>query len=175
MLEESDGTRFLIAPTDEVAAFVSSTYSFDEVLRADVRVVGPQEPADTGAGHDRVVHVSAGDLQVRFTTGRRTALGWLLRSIPRSVAVHPRWLTAVDPVARRLVRGVQVRGSAGDGREEFYGATDVHRIDTVQATWRGSDLGRLAPVRPPVRFGFSGTPAGPCLVEVVTTIREGAR
>ena len=69
-----------------------------------------------------------------------------------------------------LPAGVRTRGSAGGGRQEWYGATDIHRLSTLHAQWGGVDLGRLAPVDPPVSFGFGSTLASPCVVEVVTTI-----
>jgi hypothetical protein len=42
-------------------------------------------------------------------------------------------------------------------------------------TWDGEDQGGLAPVDPPVRFGFGSTPRTPSLVRVVTLVREGMR
>jgi hypothetical protein len=75
-------------------------------------------------------------------------------------------------VASVLVKGVATAGSAGQGRTEYYGVTSARAIARVAATWRGSDLGALAPVSPPVRFGFSSAPARPQLVSVTTTIRR---
>jgi hypothetical protein len=103
--------------------------------------------------------------------GGRDALGWALRAVPRSVATSAWWPAAVDPFARVLLRGVRTRGTTPGG-EERYGATDRHRVDAVTASWDGSDLGPLAPVDPPVRFGFSSTPRRPSVVTVVTTVRR---
>ena len=65
----------------------------------------------------------------------------------------------MDPVARVLLPGVRTRGSAGGGRREWYGARDLHRIASMHGSWDGADLGELAPVDPPARFGFSSTPS----------------
>jgi hypothetical protein len=71
-----------------------------------------------------------------------------------------------------LLRGVRTRGSAGPGRVEHYGATDVRSIADVRTTWEGERLGGLRDVDPPVRFGFGSTPRRPSVTDVVTTIVE---
>jgi hypothetical protein len=40
----------------------------------------------------------------------------------------------------------------------------------MHGSWDGADLGELAPVDPPARFGFSSTPARPSLTRVVSTV-----
>lgn len=160
MLAEPDGTRRLLAPTDEVAEFVSSTYTFDEV-----RIVPVSAHVE---GHR--VRVLADDLAVGFTVGRRTALGRALRLVPVSLATATWWSRVTDPVARLTQRGVRTRGSAGGGRLEAYGATDHHAITEVSGTWRGRDVGDLADVTPDPGFGFGSTPARPSLTTLVTTV-----
>jgi len=168
MVERADGHRLLLAPTSEVAEYVSGVYRFDEVRVVDVRLTTP--PVRTGA----VWEVSAGPLQLRLVVGRRTPLGWLLRAVPGPLAASPAWATAVDPVARRVLKGVSTRGSAGGGRREYYGARDVRSLTGARTTWDGQDLGPLAPVLPPVRFGFGSTPPAPSLVRVVSTVEAAA-
>ncbi|MEJ5914028.1 hypothetical protein [Pseudokineococcus sp. 1T1Z-3] len=164
MVERADGTRLLLAPTRAVADYVSAVYRFDEVHVVDVRV--RTEPVRTGA----VWEVDAGALRLRLEVGGRTGLGWLLRAVPGPLAAAPAWASLVDPVARRLVRGVSTRGSAGGGRREWYGARDVRVLAGADTRWDGVDLGPLAPVDPPVRFGFGSTPTQPSLVRVVSTV-----
>jgi hypothetical protein len=160
MVESPDGVRTLLAPSDELAGFVASTYAFDEVR------VGPVEIRRTAAG--RVLR--AGPLAAELGIGRRDVLGWLLRAVPRRIGASPAWTALTDPVARVGVRGVRTRGSAGAGRREFYGAHDRHRVVAVEARWDGRDLGVLAPVDPPVRFGFGSVPSRPSVVAITTTI-----
>jgi hypothetical protein len=162
MLAEPGGTRRLLAPNDEVAAFVSETYSFD-----DVRVV----PVTVGLAGRRV-EVSAGDLVLAFTVGRRTALGLALRLVPEPVATASWWSRVTDPVATSVLRGVRTRGSTGRGRTEVYGATDHHLVVSLAGGWRGVDLGALAPVRPEPRFGFGSTPQRPSVTTLVTTVLD---
>lgn len=99
-------------------------------------------------------------------------LGRLLRLLPRPLAAHPVVSTVTDPVARVVLPGVRTRGTAGNGRREYYGATDVRAVTDATATLDGVRLGALAPVDPPTRFGFSSTPRTPSLTRVVTTVVE---
>lgn len=162
MTESAGGHRLLLAPSDEVAAFVSATYTFDEI-----RVV----PVTHTASGDRR-QVVAGPIEVAWRVGARPPLGWMLRAVPPRLATHPGWLAALDPVARRVLPGVRTTGSAGGGRREYYGARDLHRIVDAVVRWDGADLGGLAPVAPPVRFGFGSAPAGPAHVRITTLVRR---
>ena len=82
--------------------------------------------------------------------------------------------TATDPIARLLLDGVRTRGTAGQGRREWYTASDQHAITAVRALWGSQDLGELAPVVPAVRFGFSSVPAAPTVTRLRTTIELSA-
>jgi hypothetical protein len=163
MVEDAAGHRVLVAP-EHVADFVATTYRFDDVVESPVSVV------TSAAGTDLVA--VAGPLHLRAAVGRRTALGWLLRLVPPGLAASPRFAVLTDPVARLLLDGVRTRGSAGSGRRETYGATDVRALTGVRASWDGRDLGTLTDVDPPVRFGFGSTPRRPSLTRVVTTVQS---
>ncbi|MEU1593225.1 hypothetical protein ABZ468_10240 [Streptomyces sp. NPDC005708] len=159
MLERPDGHRVLLAPTPLIATFVAGTYAFDEVRIVPVRVdVAEQDWT-----------VEASTLTLRFTTGRRGLLGFLLRAVPAPLAARPGWISCVAVLARALP-GVRICGSAGAGRYEWYGAKDLHPVVAAHARYEGEDLGLLATVEPPVRFGFGSTPRRPCLVRVTTTV-----
>lgn len=161
MHESPDGHRTLHAPDDAVADLVRSTYEFDEV-----RI----EPVEAVRSGDELT-VRAGDLTAVLTVGARTPVGRLLRLVPPPVARSRWWATIVDPVARLVFDGVRTRGSAGNGRVEWYGATDQHRLRAASVERAGRGLGELADVWPPVRFGFSSTPRSPSVASVTTTIR----
>ncbi|MCC5033800.1 hypothetical protein DMH02_011330 [Streptomyces sp. WAC 00631] len=159
MVERPDGERLLLAPTRHTADFVGGVYRFDRVL------VTPVAVGTAGA----VWNVTARPLSLRFTTGRRGPLGWLLRCVPAPLAARPAWVALTD-VPARLLPGVRARGSAAGGSREWYGARDLLPVVGATARFDGEDLGALAPVAPPVRFGFGSTPRGPALVRVVTTV-----
>jgi len=160
MVQDADGLRTLMAPTDQVADYVAGTYSFDRVE------VCPVTCARDGSAWE----VTAGPLSLRFSTGSRTRLGTLLRLVPRPVASRRWFCSVIDPVARRVLPGVRTVGRARDGRRMWYCARDQHRIVAAEATWSRQSLGGLAPMLPPVGFGFGSTPLDPSLVRIVTTI-----
>jgi hypothetical protein len=162
MLEEPGGRRVLLAPSDQVKKFVSSTYRFDAVTVGPVEVTArPGSRTVTGPG-----------LRLTIRIGSRTALGVMLRLQPRPLVGSPRWARLLDPIARIAVPGVRTRGSAGGGRQEFYGASDLHRLVGVEGVWGDHPLGELVPVEPPVSFGFGSVPRQPSLTRITTTVLE---
>jgi hypothetical protein len=163
MIEQPSGYRVLLAPTERIAGFVASTYRFDEVRTVHV-----------AATRDRARwKITAPPVELAFDVGGRSLLGVLLRAVPRGLATTPGWIGMIDQVVRRVLPGVRTRGSAVGHREELYAALDLHRITDARVLWEGVDQGRLAPVVPPVRFGFGSTPPVPSLVRVVTLMQEG--
>jgi hypothetical protein len=162
MVETAAGHRVLLAPTDGVADFVAATYVFDEIRVEPVAV-------ERSAGAWRVRSPS---LSLDLAVGRRTALGVALRGVPSRLAESPLWCTLTDPVARVVLRGVRTRGVARAGRREWYGATDARAVTALAGSFEGVDLGAVAPVDPPCRFGFSSTPRRPSVTTVVTTVEE---
>ncbi|WP_028643813.1 hypothetical protein [Nocardioides sp. URHA0020] len=158
MIETAAGHRVLLAPSQEVADFVASTYTFDEVRIEPIALDGWV--------------VGSPSLSIELAVGRRTGLGRLLRLVPARLAESPAWCTLTDPIARVVLRGVRTRGSAGNGRREWYGATDAHEVTAAAGSFDGADLGTLRPVTPAPRFGFSSTPARPSVTAVVTTVSD---
>jgi hypothetical protein len=165
MVQQPSGHRLLLAPTPEVAGFISATYSFDEVQIVEVSA--------SLAG--QTLTVDAGPLAIRAVTGARTWLGTALRAVPRRLAVHPRWLAAVNPFAALAAPGARTYGTAGSGRAEFYGVTDLHHVTSAVVRWNGRDAGPLAPICPAVTFGFSSVPPQPSLARVCTTVVDRTR
>ncbi|GAA3825893.1 hypothetical protein [Streptomyces chiangmaiensis] len=159
MIERHDGHRVLLAPSRETADFIAGTYTFDEVRVVPVR-------ADV-AGREWTVRASS--LGLRFVAGRRGLVGLLLRAVPGPLAARPAWAASVALPARVLL-GVRTRGRAGRGRYEWYGAKDLWPVVAASAGYEGQDLGHLAPVVPPVRFGFGSPPRRPSVVRVTVTV-----
>lgn len=168
MVETASGHRVLLAPTDEVADLVSTTYTFDEVRLEPFAVTA----AAGTAGSSGRWAVRSPSLTLDLDVGGRTLLGALLRGVPRPLAESPVFATLADPVARVVLRGVRTRGVARAGRREYYGATDVRSVSWVAGRFDSVELGRLAPVEPPCRFGFSSTPRRPSVTSVTTTITD---
>ncbi|GAA4748865.1 hypothetical protein GCM10023350_37310 [Nocardioides endophyticus] len=142
----------LLAPTEQVAEFVATTYTLDEVRIEPIALNGWV--------------LSSPSLALDLILGGRTGLGRLLRMVPRRLAESPAWCSVTNPVARVALRGVRTRGAAGNDRREWYGATDVREVVAMSGTFDGHDLGRLTPVDPPPRAGFSSTPTRPSVTTV---------
>ncbi|NII41942.1 hypothetical protein E9228_002600 [Curtobacterium flaccumfaciens] len=163
-VELPDGTSVLLAPDEIVAAYVSGTYRFDAVSVVDIRA------RRTARG----LELDAGPLVASVDVGTISPLGRVLRIVPKRIARDPRWLAVIDPVAKLVAPGAGTAGTAGNGRREYYGVTGAHDVVGVRGTWAGEPLGTLAPLDPPVRFGFASLPRIPQVVDVETTIRERA-
>ena len=160
MVERPDGHRGLLAPSEAVRDVIEATYVFDEVRVEPVTV----------AEADGTWAVSSPSLSLRLGFGRRSGGGWLLHAVPSRLATSTRWATLVDPLAARVMDGVRTRGVAREGRQEWYGATDLRLVTSASGSFDGEPLGSLAEVDPPCRFGFSSTPRTPSVTSVVTTI-----
>jgi hypothetical protein len=162
MVQLPSGRRILLAPAADAAEFIAATYSFEEVRVLNV---------SAGLG-GQALTVDAGPLVIRAAQGGRALLGTLLRTVPRRLAVHTRWLTAVSPLAAAASSGTRTFGTAGNGRLEYYGVSDLHHISSAVVSWEGADAGTLSRIRPPVTFGFSSVPPRPSLARVRTTVVE---
>jgi hypothetical protein len=161
MIEDSAGHRTLVAPRQEVADFIATTYSFDEVVVA---------PVDLERGD--AWRLTSADLSVTFVPGRGLWVSPLLRAVPSPLRRTAGWARLCNPIASRLMPGVQTYGSAGSGRDEWYAARQVLAVASASASWRGADLGTLAPLTPPVRFGFASAPARPTLTALTSYVRD---
>lgn len=163
MVERPDGHRVLLAPSEDVADFISATYTFDEVRIEPFTVTG-----------SRLWVVRSPSLTLDLVIGARLPLGWALQTIPYAVATRPAITLVTDPVARVVMRGVRTRGTARPGRREFYAATDLHAIVALEGAFDETPLGSLTPVDPPCTFGFSSTPRTPSVAAVTTTVTTRA-
>jgi len=165
MTEAADGVRTLLAPTAAVRDYVAATYHFDETIVVPVTV--ERDTAD--------LRVDAGPLHATVAIGARTPVGRALRVLPGTVARSTAWASLIDPVARVVMRGVRTRGRAAPDRREWYGAVDVHGLRACAGEWDGHDVGAIADVWPPVRFGFGSTPRVPAIVDLTTTVEAPER
>ena len=160
MVQTADDERILLAPEQRIADFVAATYQFD---RVELGPVAAELAADR-------LTVAAPGLDVVVSIGGHASIDRLLRLVPGRLATAPWWLRAIDPIAARIVSGVHTAGSAGNGRREYYGVRRSRRIVAAAGSFAGRDLGGVAPLLPPVGFGFSSAPPAPQIVAVTTTI-----
>jgi len=148
-----DGTRTLFAPSERAAAFITAVYDFDAVAVVAV----------AGSGDAGGVRVALGDEGPdRRTVAITAGPGWHIPPRRRPAALT-RWVEA--PIARALL-GVRTYGTSPRGVREWYQATTWRPAVAASASIGDRDLGAMAPVDPPCRFGFSEPPARPSITAV---------
>ncbi len=144
-----DGCRRLVVSSERAATFVTAVYRFDEVLVS-------------------AVSVSIGRRSFRLEVPA-LRLSWTARAgrgLPLPL-LRPAWVTrhVAGPIAWRLL-GVRTYGVSPTGVREWYRASWYRPLVGARAAVGGHDLGRLQPLDPPVRFGFSEPPRRPSMVAV---------
>lgn len=166
MWRRADGSRVLIAPTEEIRGFVGRHYAFDELRGGAVRV----EREGDGA-----ISVTADAASMRLEPGAIDVAGLLVRLRPRWLRSRRTWVAVEDsvlrPVVSRLVGAgeVRTRGRTRAGAREWYVIHDV-RPAAATASVGTEDLGAAVPARAPAGFGFSEFPSRPSIVRVTSLI-----
>lgn len=171
MRRDPDGTRTLVAPSDEVERFVTAHYRFDATVRSEVRV---------GREGDALVARADGiDLRVEVEPGP-SLVSTLLRLRPRVLRTLPAWIAVEDAVFRPLVApllgggsGIHARGVTRAGARQWYAIHDL-RWARARAVVDGSDLGEAVPPSWEAGFGASEFPGRPALVRVTSLIETSA-
>ena len=169
MWARPDGARVLLAPTEEVAAFISDVYEFD-----DVRVV----PVALKDG--QAIEIEAGPVALSLTPGP-PARAFALR--PRALRRSLPWVAFEDSVLRPLVgrlvlkgaAGVRARGRSTSGVREWYRIDAYRPVTSAHGSIDGRDLGPMAPLDPPVQFGFSEFPRYPAVVDCAPVLEFSPR
>lgn len=150
MWAQPDGARVLVAPDGDVARFISTHYSFDEVRVAPVEI--------------DATRVQTADLTLELRPSGTGVLGLL-------VSVNPlRRLHRVnDLFASRVLPGVRTQGTTRAGARQRYVISRLRRMNGW-ASVGGRDLGAAVDARAPAGFGFSESPPFPFCVWLRTTI-----
>ena len=148
MWAEPDGRRVLYAPDDRVAAFVTAIYRFDDVVVGDVAVDAVRRPPRRRRRPRASTCGPAGPAASRAAGGRRGS----------PAGSRARW-----PGLRCDVR---TYGVSPSGVREWYRADSWAPLTEATARVGGRDLGAMADVSPPCRFGFSEPPKRPSLTAV---------
>jgi hypothetical protein len=171
MRKDPDGTRTLVAPSDEVERFVSAHYRFDATRRSDVRV---------GREGDRLVARAEGIELTWDVEPGGGLVSTMLRLRPRFLRTLPAWIAVEDTVFRPLVApllggggGIHARGVTRQGARQWYAIHDL-RWARARARVDGQDLGEAVPPTSPAGFGASEFPGRPALVRVTSLIETEA-
>jgi hypothetical protein len=146
-----EGQRVLLAPSTEMADFITSIYDFDEVR------IGPLDVRSDG----RRTTVAGHGIELDLVGGRRRPV-----PVPRPLAVT-RWIEG--PIARALM-GVETFGTSPRGATEWYQTRGWRWVASGSGRLHGRDLGPVGTIDPPLHVGFSEPPPRPSIVSVHVTI-----
>ena len=147
MWAKPDGTRVLIAPSEELGDFVSSLYSFDEVI------VSPME-----------IERTEKSIEVECDLGR-VCMKWGL-NVPLPFS-RPRWFIAnIEAPFARLFFGTKTHGITRNGRKEWYHVRGLSRMKSVELELEGRSSNQMTDMAPSACFGFSNPPRMPLSVRV---------
>ena len=169
MWAQPNGTRILLAEDQRIASYVGGVYEFDrvEVVEFDVRESTPAR-----------LRLRAGPIELDLEARR----GPRIFDLRPKVLRRARWWIRVEDVALRPLvgrfllkgaEGVRGYGMSPSGVREWYAIDSYSPVVAAEGTINGRDLGNMAPLDPPVRFGFSEFPTRPARVRCAP-ILEGA-
>ena len=151
MWAKSDGTRVLIAPTQEIADYVTAMYSFDEILLEDV------DSIEDG----RCLKVKCETMELDFQWNKGFKIPF-----KRSLL----FIATVELFFAKLIFSTRTYGVTKNNRKEWYAIDRVSHITHATANISGKGVGRFKPMDEPCKFGFSEAPKKPSSCEVRTHI-----
>ncbi len=151
MWAKPDGTRVLIAPSEELGDFVSSLYSFEKVI------VSPME-----------IERTEKSIEVKCDLGRIYMQWGMTIPLPFS---RPRWFIAnIEAPFARLFFGTKTHGTTRNGRKEWYHVRGLSRMKSVELELDGRSTKQMTGMAPSACFGFSNPPRMPLSVRVDSLI-----
>lgn len=153
MWSKPDGTNVLIAPTTEVANYVSEMYDFDEIITTDIeaRII------------EKNITINTNLMQLDFDMGS---------GVSHPLFMRPLWFVAtIEYFVGKIIFGTKTHGTANNGKEEWYVVDRYDGIKQGRAIVDGIDLGDSCKRTRSAKFGFSEAPIRPASVKVRTFIK----
>ena len=151
MWAKPDGTRILIAPNQEIADYVTDMYSFDDVL---LEAIDIEEDG-------RNLSVKCKTMKLEFSWKKGFAIPF-----KRSLL----FIATVELFFAKLIFSTRTYGLTRNNRQEWYAIDRVSNLSRASAKIEGEDVGDMASMSPPCKFGFSEAPRKPASCEVRTHI-----
>ena len=151
MWAKKDGTRVLIAPTQEIADYVTAMYSFDEVIIEEVST----------SLSERSIKVSCNTMNLEFSWNRGFPIPF-----KRSLL----FIQTIELFFAKLIFSTRTYGVTKDNRKEWYAIDRVSHIKSATAQINGKNAGGFRPMKVPCKFGFSEAPKKPSSCAVRTHI-----
>ena len=153
MWARPDGKRILISPSKNCADYVSTIYSFEEVIIL---------PIDINR-KDKKIEINALDLSIIFEWG-------ISAHIPFK---RPKWfISTIEYLVGNIIFGTKTHGKTKDGRKEWYMIREISMISKAYGRFKGESFGRMENNTEASRFGFSEPPKRPMSVLVNSLIEK---
>ena len=151
MWAKPDGQRVLIAPSKEIADYISAMYSFDKILIQEISTIE----------NDRTLTLNCESMKLNFSWSKGLRI-----PIKRSLL----FIATVELFIARIFFSTKTHGITRNGRKEWYAIDRLSKLKSAQAQIADQDLGQMAPIEAPCKFGFSEAPKKPSSCEVRTHI-----
>ena len=142
MWANPEGNRTLIAPSDKVAEYLNSIYSFDETIIQDIEVIGDESQ----------LSLKCEKMELEFKWNK----GWKV-PFKRSLL----FISTVEGIFARMFFGTKTYGLTKNGRKEWYAIDRVSKLTTATASIDSTNLGPMNTMKEPCKFGFSEAPKKP--------------
>ena len=145
MWAKSNGSRILLSPRENLAEYVSSLYSFEEVKITPIEV----------KRNNREISVKAGNLEVK--------MAWSL-AFPIPIW-RPKWFISVfeNAIATRFFN-TSTFGMTRNGRREWYSIRGISKVIHGECIIDGVNIGQSKNFEIDACFGFSEPPKWPSSV-----------
>ncbi len=151
MWAKRDGTRVLIAPTQEIADYVTAMYSFDEVILEEIST----------SLNDRNLSVNCNTMNLEFIWNKGFPIPF-----KRSLL----FIRTIELFFAKLVFSTRTYGLTKNNRQEWYAIDRVSHITSATGNIEGGNIGEFGPMKEPCKFGFSEAPKKPSSCAVRTHI-----
>ena len=151
MWAKKDGTRVLIAPTQEIANYVTAMYSFDEVILEEIST----------SLNDSNLSVNCNTMNLEFSWNKGFPIPF-----KRSLL----FIRTIELFFAKLVFSTRTYGLTKNNRQEWYAIDRVSHITSATGNIEGGNIGEFGPMKEPCKFGFSEAPKKPSSCAVRTHI-----
>lgn len=151
MWAKKDGTRVLIAPTQEIADYVTAMYSFDQIIIEEVST----------SQSECELSVNCNTMNLKFRWNRGFPIPF-----KRSLL----FIGTIELFFARLIFSTRTYGLTNNNRQEWYAIDRVSHITNAAAEIGGKNAGEFGPMKEPCKFGFSEAPKKPSSCTVRTHI-----
>ena len=152
MWSNAEGKNILIAPTKEIGDYISSMYSFDEILISNIELIETEDRFEIITDY----------ICCNFSWSRGFRIPFR----------RPLWfISTIENLFAKLIFGTKTSGVTNDKKREWYCINKISKVKIASASLSGKSFGQKTKFHPKAKFGFSEPPKKPTSVLVTTIIK----